>query len=227
MEREASKVAQVPLKGDQSLSGSIRLSTSEGFGCHVLAPHLASFTAKHPGVTVDLIASSGFLNPSRREADLAIMLSRPRSGPLVVRKLTTYQLGLFAEESHIARIGSPTAISDLFDVPLVGYVPDLIYAPELDYLSELNPGLKASIRSSSINAQAELIAAGAGCGILPCFIAERMAGLVRLLPTTAVITRTFWLVIHRDVRRLPRIDAFITWLDDTVGMAAPALSAAS
>jgi len=47
---------------------------------------------------------------------------------------------------------------------LVGYVPDLIYAPELRYLAEVDEALEPTLRSSSINAQASLIASGAGCG---------------------------------------------------------------
>lgn len=85
MERELIRVAHAPNNDKEALSGSIRLSTSEGFGTHVLAPQLARFTMRHPAITIDLIASSGFLKPSRREADLAIMLSRPKAGPLTVR----------------------------------------------------------------------------------------------------------------------------------------------
>lgn len=80
------------------------------------------------------------------------------------------------------------------------------------------------MRRPSINAQAELIAAGAGCGILPCFIAERMPGLIRLLAEDASITRTFWLVVHRDVRRLARIEQFLTWLDETILAASATLA---
>ena len=93
----------------------------------------------------------------------------------------------------------------------------MIYAPELRYLAEIDGRLDASIRSSSIVAQAELIAAGAGCGILPCFIGDQMPGLVRVLPEAVDIARSFWLVVHRDVRRIARIDRFIAWLDATIG----------
>ena len=223
MEREALGIAQG--EGSEGLlTGTIRLSTAEGFGSHVLAPRLPTFTAAHPGVTVDLIASTGFLNPSRREADLAIMLSRPKAGPLIVRKLTTYRLGLYAHRRFIAERGEPHEVLDLLDRPLVGYVPDLVYAPELNYLADLDLRLKATIRSSSINAQAELVAAGAGFGVLPCFLAQRVPGLVRLLPQQASISRTFWLVVHRDVRQLARINRFLGWLDLAIRDAAISLA---
>jgi DNA-binding transcriptional LysR family regulator len=155
------------------------------------------------------------------------MLARPKSGPLVARKLTDYHLGLYAHPDHLARTGPITTTADLMQHRLIGYVPDMIYAPELRYLAEIDGRLDASIRSSSIVAQAELIAAGAGCGILPCFIGDRVPGLVRVLPEAVDIQRSFWLVVHRDVRRIARIDRFIAWLDATIGALKPLMLGAT
>ena len=51
-----------------------------------------------------------------------------------------------------------------------------------------------------------------------------MPRLVRLLPGTVAITRSFWLVVHRDARRIARIERFIGWLDTAVAEAAPLLA---
>ena len=204
-----------------ALAGSIRLSVSEGFGINVVARELPQFTRIYPRVSVDLIASTGFLNPSRHEADIAVMLTRPKAGPLVTRKLTDYRLGLYALPAYLADAPPLNAIDDLARHRLVGYIPDMIYSPELRYLAEVDARLEASIRSSSINAQAELIASGAGCGILPCFIADRIPGLVRMLAPQVDIRRSFWLVVHRDVRRIARIDCFVDWLLTTMAQLQP------
>lgn len=222
MEAEAVNIGRIAGRTGADLSGHIRLSVSEGFGSRVLAAHLGGFTARHPGVTVDLIASTGFLNPSRREADLAIMLSRPKAGPLLVRKLTDYQLGLYGRTDQ-PMLGDT---DDLLSRVLIGYVPDLVYAPELRYLDEIDSRLEATIRSSSINAQAELIGSGAGYGILPCFMGASLPGVRRFLPDQVNITRTFWLVVHRDVRRIARIERFIDWLDGIIDAGQPLLTGA-
>ena len=112
-----------------------------------------------------------------------------------------------------ARSGTSTALTRQ---RLVGYVPDLIYAPELRYLAEVDERLEPAIRSSSITAQGRLIASGAGCGILPCFLGDATPGLVRLLRDEVAIERGFWLVVHRDMRRVARVEAFISWLRKTV-----------
>lgn len=199
-----------------TLSGALRISVSEGFGSRILATQIPTFTNRYPRIQVNLIASTGFLNPSRREADLAVMLARPKKGPLITRKLTDYRLGLYAHRAYLYSVGQIDRIEDLYGKPLIGYVPDLIYAPELRYLDEVDPKLEASSRSSSINAQAEMIDGEGGCGILPCFIGDSMPNLVRVLPDAISIERTFWLVVHRDVRRIARVARFVDWLDETV-----------
>src|SRR3546814_6158325 len=73
-------------QGGSGLSGQLRVSVSEGFGNSFIAPRLGRFVAAHPELEIDLVASSGFLNPSRREADMAVLLARPRKGPLIPRK---------------------------------------------------------------------------------------------------------------------------------------------
>lgn len=202
--------------GRRSVSGLIRVSVSEGFGTWFVAHHLHSFLDAYPGVQVDLAANNGFLSPSRRETDVAILLARPQKGPLISRKLTDYTLRLYASRHYLDRERRPlTTISELKALPLIGYIPDLIYAPELRYLDEIAPELAPRVRSSSINAQYRLVAAGAGIAILPCFIGDADAALVPVLPSVE-ITRSFWLVTHEDTRRLSRISAFVTWLTETV-----------
>lgn len=212
MERQAREIeaASAGASGPD-LTGSIRVSVSEGFGTWFVAHHLPDFVAQHPRLGVDLVASSGFLNPSRREADIAILLDRPRKGPLFTRKLTDYALRLYASRAWLAAHGPVRSKAELKGHPLVGYVPDLLYAPELRYLTEIAPELEPRLRSTSINAQYRLVAAGAGIAVLPCFIGDSDAGLVRLLDGV-VIRRSFWLVTHADTRRAGRIGAFTDWL---------------
>jgi DNA-binding transcriptional LysR family regulator len=215
MEAGARAVRQQAEEG-AGLGGSIRISVSEGFGTGFMAPRLADFAGAHPGVALDLIASTGFLNPSRREADIAIMLARPKGGPLIAAKLTDYRLGVYVADAYLAATGAIGSVEALTRRRLVGYVPDLIYAPELRYLAEVDERLEPAIRSSSITAQARLIASGAGCGILPCFLGDATPGLTRILAQEVKIMRSFWLVVHRDMRRVARIEAFIGWLRDQV-----------
>jgi DNA-binding transcriptional LysR family regulator len=43
--------------------GRVRISVSEGLGSWIIARHLGAFARAHPGLSIDLVASNGFLNP--------------------------------------------------------------------------------------------------------------------------------------------------------------------
>ena len=211
MEQAASRIAEHAATGGGP-AGLLRVSLSEGFASWIVAPALPSFIEANPRLMVDLVANSGFLSPSKREADLAVTLSRPRAGPVIAGKLSDYALRLYATRGYLARRGMPERAADLArGHRLVGYIPDLLYAPELRYLAEIEEDLSATVRSSSINAQHRLIAAGAGIGVLPCFIGDADKWLVPVLPE-ARITRSFWLVTHKDTHNLARVRAFKDWL---------------
>ncbi|MFK4793677.1 LysR family transcriptional regulator [Sphingobium sp. ZW T5_29] len=198
------------------LSGQVRLSVAEGFGTWVLAPGLADFHARHAGIRLDLISASGFLNPSKREADMALMLARPQRGRLSARRLGDYRLHLYAADAYLEQRGEPSSPAALLHHTLIGYVPDFIFSPELDYLNEVHAGLEAHLRATSINMQYRMIAESAGVGILPDFIGRRDRKLRSLLTDAVQITRSFWLVIHEDLRKLPRIEAVAQWLQERV-----------
>lgn len=214
--------AMAALGGDApgtGLYGQVRLSVPEGLASWIIAPHMASFAARHPHVHIDLITNPGLLNPSRREADISVMLARPRSARLTAQRLGDYGLSLYAARDYLDAHGTPTTTDALHGYRLVGYVPDHLYAPELDYLDEIAPGLEASIRSTSINVQHSFVAGGAGIGVLPDFIAMHDPRLVRLLGPDTRILRSFWMVMHNDLRQLERIQAVADWLRATVAAA--------
>lgn len=194
-----------------TIAGTVRISASEGFGGVILAPALPALRALRPGLSIELAATTGFLSPSRREVDMAITLAAPDSGRLIVEPLTRYQLALFAAPDYLAERGRPANVADLSRFDIVGYVDDLIYAPELRYLEEVRPGLSPDIASSSIRAQRDIIAASGGIGVLPAFLAD---GLERVLDDEVLLERRFWLSTHRDVHDTARLRAVRGWIRD-------------
>lgn len=195
------------------IAGTVRISTSEGFGSAVLAPALPDLARQRPGLRIELAANPGFLSPTRREVDMAITLAAPDTARLVVEPLTNYQLALYAAPAYLAQAGEPQTVEDLRACEMVGYVDDLIYAAELRYLDEILPGLSPRLASSSIRAQQAIIAGGGGIGVLPCFLGE---GLVRVLPALPPLERRFWLATHHDIHGTARMRGVRSWLRDLV-----------
>ena len=204
------------ITGEQSnFAGTVRLSLSEGFATWVVARYLNSFKALHPQIKLEIVTTNGFLNPSRREADLAVMLARPIKGPLIAHKLTDYTLGLYASREYLEKFRTPETIHDLRQHDLIGYISDFIYAEELRYLTEISDDLTPTISSSSINVQRELTRAGLGVSVLPNFIGSMDEQLIPIIPSIQ-IRRSFWIVVHRDLAKVARVRAVIEWLDQLV-----------
>lgn len=197
-------------------AGNVRLSVAEGCATWLIAPALDDFRRNHPEIRLDIITTSGFLNPSKREADIAVMLARPRHGRLIASKLSDYRLRLYASHDYVERHGAPTTLAELKASPLVSYVPDFNYSPELDYLAEIGPDSDAIFRSTSINVQQQMIASGAAIGALPRFMGDFDSRLVPIMADQSEIVRTFWLVSHSDMRQLARIDAVTRWLKQEI-----------
>ena len=125
----------------QQVTGTVRLSVTEAFGNVVIAPALGNFFKNHPGLNIELVATSGFLSVSKREADMAVLLSRPTRGRLKVQKLSDYQLQLYATPDYLNEYGTPNSVEEIQHHTLIGYVDDLIYSPSLRYYDEIGSGL--------------------------------------------------------------------------------------
>lgn len=197
-------------------SGRVRLGVPEGLGTVVIAPALQKFREQHPKIEIDLIALSGFVSVPKREADMSILLARPAAGRMKVRKAGDYTLGLYGSESYLSKHGPVGSLSDLQFHTLIGYVDDLIYSSQLRYFDEVLPGLTPHFCSLSILAQTEMVRSGAGLGILPTFIADRLGGLTHLLPGDVRVERTFWLAVHEDVAGLKRNRIMADFIAETV-----------
>ena len=208
----AQEVETLALQAAQDLSGSstrvagsVRIGATDGFGTSFLAPRLVAMSAPHPELLVELVTMPRLFNLTKREADLAIGLARPDRGRLYARKLTDYELGLYGSTEYLARHGEPLKPSDLREHRFAGYIPDLIYAEELDYLPLVSKEIEPRITSSNLVVQFNMTLAHAGLCVLPRFMALRAPTLRHVLADHVRITRSFWLIVHADIRDLARI----------------------
>jgi DNA-binding transcriptional LysR family regulator len=167
------------------------------------------------------------INLSNREADVAIALSVPNQNRQIVRKLIKYKLHVYGSAAYLDSHPPIKAISDLSSHRFIGYIPDLIYTPELDYLPEFKLPLQSSFESTSVIAQVRAAAAGYGLMILPTFIAASDETLRPVLPELFCLEREFWLVIHPESVNLTRVRAVIDFITEQTRREKSLFSAAS
>ncbi len=211
-------------EADLAVSGVVRIGAPEGFGSYFLAPRLAALGGRQPDLEIQLVAIPGVLSLSKREADIAISLSAPREGRLVTRKLTDYRLSLYATPAYLDGRPPILARADLGGHRFIGYIEELLYAPELDYLQAPDVEICAKLKSSNLIAQLRAALAGAGLCVLPDFIAAAEPALVRVLPDKVELQRAFWLVMHADLRGLARVKTVADFLVEEVRLNRPAFA---
>ncbi|MFO7920818.1 MAG: LysR family transcriptional regulator [Nioella sp.] len=197
-----------------ALTGSIRIGAPDGCANFLLPQVCAAIAAENPGLETQILALPRVVNLSKREADMAITVSPPSAGRLLVQKVSDYHLHLAAPAAMAARIAT---LDDLRTVPVIGYIPDMIFDKELDYLSET--GLSSvQLASNSASVQLMLMRAGGGIGIAHDFAMPFAPELRPVLRAAVSLTRSFYLVRHDSDRHSERLGRFAEAL--TAGMRA-------
>jgi len=198
------------------LTGTVRIGAPDGFGTSFLAPRLAPFADRYPDLDLQLVATARLFSLSKREADIAISLTMPKEGRIVGRKLLDYRLGLYASPAYLDRFPTIVSREVLPQHRFVGYIEELLFTPELDYLPQVSPRISARFRSANLIAQLNATLSGFGIAVLPHFMASDYPQLVAVLPEEISITRTFWMLMHADSKDLARIRAVADYIGEIV-----------
>lgn len=215
-DRAADAETQLALAVEESrgatnaLTGQIRIGAPDGAANFLLPQVCAALQRNNPDLELQVLALPRVVNLSRREADMAITVSLPAAGQLIVQKITDYQL-------HLAmRKDAPpvNSLDDLKTRAMVGYIPDMIFDKELDYLGQLGAG-GVQLASNSVAVQLQMIRQ-AGVGIVHDFALPFAPELQRILIDQLALTRSFYLVRHRSARQSDRLTRIATAISDGI-----------
>ena len=201
---------------DPALRGTARLTTVPHLATHLVAPALPVLRQRHPELVLELVADARAFDLSRREADVAVRMGRPRDPGLVARRLSLLAFAFYAAPSTEA--GARGAVDFRVD-PLCS---DDIDQVQERWLDQVAPGRRVVHRCNATTALAVAARHGMGVALLPCYIGDADPGL-RRLTGPELASQEIWLLVHGDLRRTPRIKAVIDWLDDLMARAGPAL----
>ena len=196
-----------------SLHGVIRIGAPDGCANFLLPQIVAQISEENPALEIQIVALPRIFNLTRREADIAIAVSAPTAGRLSVKKVTDYKLSLACARPYWRDHGPVNSIGELKDQKIIGYIPDMIFDSELDYLTEIGIG-RPTLASNSVAVQMQMIRHGAGIGIAHDFVIASHGRVRRVLPDEVALTRSFYLVRHADDRKVARLNKFSDRLSD-------------
>ena len=207
MEQQALTAGEILQGLGEEQIGSVRIGSTEGFGSFFITPKLADFCKNNPRLVVELLPMPRFVKLTRHEADMAVTIERPRHTSLVVTKLCDYRLKLYATQDYLQQAPPLERVEDLNHHRLIGYVDDLMFSDQLNYMERLLPDAQPAFRSTSVVAQYTQARSGLGLAILPCFLAAESPQLQPVLEEEICLTRSFWLAAQPERKRLARVEA--------------------
>ena len=198
--------------GDRVASGVVRLTSVPIIVNHLLVPAAQGLLQRHPQLRLELIGDARDLSLTRREADLALRLARPKKGGtrVKVRRVGTLRYDVYVSASCPAR--------DARTLPWITYDEGMAHLPQARWIAatvKQNGEGVASVRVNDAESVLEGVAAGPGRSLLPRIVADRDARL-RSVPATRgapALERELWLLSHAELAGLGRIDAVVRWID--------------
>jgi DNA-binding transcriptional LysR family regulator len=164
---------------------------------------------QHPEIRIKLIGEKRAASLSRREADVALRLSRPSEPGLIARKIGSFRFSLY---------GSPVYLKETprHAFSFIGYDDSMDGAPQQVWLKRLTRGGDLVLRTSDLENQAAAARTGLGLAVLPHFLGDPDPALERYEITPAPPRRDVWLLIHRDLRRTPLVRAVMDFVTECV-----------
>ncbi|CAN5191808.1 LysR family transcriptional regulator [soil metagenome] len=208
---EAVESALAPLHDadDAGITGLIRLSATDGFSGFVAAPAMAALRREHPGIALEIVTGTRQASAQRVGADLEVIVGRPTVRRAEAVHLADYVLGLYATRDFLGRVGTPETLADITGAPLVYFIESMLQVDVLDDARREIPQMFDAVTSTNVYVHVDATRAGAGFGLLPCFLADQHDDLVRLLPGEFARRLPYWLVARPDAFRQPAIAAFL------------------
>jgi len=195
------------------------ISSTEPIISDILAPKLAVFLSCNTDLRLHLSVSTANVSLPKREADIAIRLSRPQHDNLMTKRLPSLKLGLYASKAYLNG-KDPRALS-FENENFLGMDDSFGDIPESTWFSKYGLAHRLVLKSSSVRTLCAATLGGCGISLVPKFIAERQ-GLIEI-PGPPTPIRTPYLVFHRDFRKVKRIVLAKNWIvecfEETLGKA--------
>ncbi|MEK1898669.1 MAG: LysR family transcriptional regulator, partial [Rhizobium sp.] len=120
--------------------GHVRISAPPALSSVLLAKPVAAIRREHPGVEITLVGEKRLASLNRREADIAVRMSRPEDGDYAITKLGEMAFHLYASKAYLETV--PEA-----QWTFIGYDEGMNASPQQLRLFELAAGRPIAIRS--------------------------------------------------------------------------------
>lgn len=203
--------AEQSVREGGELRGTLRMSMPASVALREVIPRLAGFTAKHPGLNVQLMMEDRHQDLVRDGVDVAIRVGRLPDSTATAKLLMTVPRVTIASPAYLAAAGTPASPADLLGHRIVGGPASVVPNAWRFERDGETVDLKLDPHLSTNENEGAVAAAAANLGVtsttlLSCRLEIERGNLVQLLPewTMAAIPVSAYFPMGRDTRLAAR-----------------------
>lgn len=193
---------------DTKMSGSVRVTCSTAVAYRLTkSAFLDEFHKLYPGIAVTLLMTEHVLDLSKGEADVAIRGGTVRGEGLICKKIADVPWAIYASQSYVERHGRPV-IEDLDRHGIIQFTGEIAGMVAARWLPSRAPNAQIVGHASNVPSLLLAVKSGVGLAPLPVPLAELDRDFVQMFGALPELRYPTFLVVHRDLRVIPRFAAF-------------------
>lgn len=210
MAEQAEAIIRAASGFHETISGPVRITATEAVGAYLLMPGLKAVRARYPDLDLDLRITQQNLSLARSDAEIAVRLTAPApdSGLLGIKVADLYY-HLYGARSYVDR-RKPELLE------YIGYAPEFANWPETQVLDSIAKGGRTAVRVNHLGNRIKAARLGLGLALLPSIMAEPWPELVRVSRGAPLLQREIWVLVHQDLKDVPRIKVCVDLLVETI-----------
>lgn len=199
IELQIESISRAGVEQSNEIVGPVRVTTTETFGTRFLVPRLKEFQDRFPNIETQLIFDQRNLSLARREADIAIRLAPPLANDVEGVNLGDLRYRFYAPAAQTPRAIDGRRI-------YIGYDETVSHTLEYQYFERtVGRDHYCQVRTNNQLARLAAVRAGFGIGLLPQYLGDAEEGIARIDFGGPGMSREIWLLVHKDLKAVPRI----------------------
>lgn len=190
---------------DARLRGNIRISAPEGPAVTHMPKVLAGFRQKYPDVTLELMSKFGPSDLARREADVALRITKSPPDSHLGRYICDFAFCAYGAPAYLERAGSRA----LEDYDWVVFEPTASWSVPAIFPTEDVRKARTVLSTNSVHTAVAAAEAGVGALAISAFLVDAHSGLLRIAGPFDELSLELWVLAHPDLRHTARVTALM------------------
>jgi DNA-binding transcriptional LysR family regulator len=205
--------------------GTVKVTCPDEVGFRLLASGLIDkFNERYPALRVEFVMSDRNLDLAKGQADIAIRAVPPTDDTLFGRKIANSSWAVYASKSYVKRYGGLNRPEDIDHHSIVLFDGKMRDHRSARWLKSVAPNARIAARANNMLALQLAVKSGVGLAPMPVIVGEKDEALVRVFGPVREIDTPFFLLMHGDMQRTPRVRAFFDFMIGELPRLRPLLS---